>query len=247
MKTPIPSRSGLQLKGKSLLHDGQQKELAAELEAYDFSQGAGPKLRQVLLRGVGVHHAGVLPKYRRIVEDLFQRKLLSICVCTETLAAGINLPARSVVIPTLVKGPPDKKRLIDPSSAHQMFGRAGRPQFDTQRFVFAMAHEDDVKIGRWREKFDAIPEGTKDPGLLKAKKALKRKMPKRRANQQYWTESQFEKLCEAVPANLASRGPLPWRLLVYLLDASPEVDRVRDLISKRLLPLTCLVQSSRFR
>ena len=79
----------------------------------------------MLQRGVGVHHAGVLPKYRRIVEDLFQRKLLSVCVCTETLAAGINLPARSVVLPTLVKGKPGEMKLIDPSSAHQIFGRAG--------------------------------------------------------------------------------------------------------------------------
>ncbi len=61
-----------------------------------------------------------------------------------------------------------------------MFGRAGRPQFDTQGYVFVLAHEDDVKIARWKEKFDRIPEDTKDPGLLKAKKDLKRKMPKRR-------------------------------------------------------------------
>jgi len=223
------------LKGKSLLHDGQQKQLAAQLEQYDWSQGAGPKLKQILYRGVGVHHAGVLPSYRRIVEDLFQRKLLSVCICTETLAAGINLPARSVVLPGLMKGPPDKKRVIDPSSAHQMFGRAGRPQFDTQGFVFVLAHEDDVKILRWREKYDQIPEATKDPGLRKAKKALKKKMPTRRANQQYWNESQFEKLKEAKPAQLTSRGPLPWRLLTYMLDASPEVTPIRTLVGKRLM------------
>ena len=63
-----------------------------------------------------------------------------------------------------------------------MFGRAGRPQFDTQGFVFALAHEDDVKILRWREKYDQIPEDTKDPKLRKAKKALKKKMPKRRSS-----------------------------------------------------------------
>ena len=77
----------------------------------------------------------MLPKYRRVVEELFQRKLLSVCVCTETLAAGINLPARSVVLTTLVKGPFGKEKLIDASTAHQIFGRAGRPQFDTQGFV----------------------------------------------------------------------------------------------------------------
>ncbi len=154
-----------QLKGKRVLSDGQQKRLATELERYDFSDGAGPKLKQLLMRGVGVHHAGVLPKYRRVVEELFQRKLLSVATCTETLAAGINLPARSVVVPSIMKGPPDKKKLIDPSSAHQIFGRAGRPQFDKEGHVFVLAHEDDVKIARWREKYDQIPEDTKDPGL----------------------------------------------------------------------------------
>ncbi|HUG70444.1 MAG TPA: DEAD/DEAH box helicase [Pirellulaceae bacterium] len=224
-----------QLKGKAVLHEGQQKRLLAEMEQYDWSQGAGPKLKQILQRGVGVHHAGVLPKYRRIVEELFQQKLLSVCVCTETLAAGINLPARSVVIPELLKGPPDKKRLIEASAAHQMFGRAGRPQFDTQGHIFALAHEDDVKHLRWKVKYDQIPEDTKDPGLRKAKKALKKKMPKRRSNQQYWTEQQFDQLRNAPSSKLASRGPLPWRLLAYMLDVSPDLGLIRSLIDKRLL------------
>ena len=224
-----------QLKGKRVLSDGQQKRLVAELERYDWSQGAGPKLRQLLMRGVGVHHAGVLPKYRRIVEELFQRKLLSVAICTETLSAGINLPARSVVLPSIIKGPPDKKKLLEPSTAHQIFGRAGRPQFDKQGHVFVLAHEDDVKIARWREKYDQIPEDTKDPGLMKAKKALKKKMPTRRDNEQYWNEAQFSKLCAAPPGKLYSRGPLPWRLLAYMLDASPEVDLIRRLVGKRLM------------
>ncbi len=224
-----------QVKGKKLISDDQQKQLARELERFDWSQGAGPKLRQLLLRGVGVHHAGVLPKYKRIVEDFFQRKLLALTICTETLSAGINLPARSVVVPELLKGPPDKKKLIDPSSAHQIFGRAGRPQFDTQGFVFALAHEDDVKLMRWREKYDSIPEDTKDPQLRKAKKALKKKMPKRRSTEHYWTEAQYDKLRTSPPGKLSSRGALPWRLLAYWLDASPEVDKIRELISRRLL------------
>ena len=223
-----------QLKGKSLLAEGQQKRLADELSRFDWSQGAGPKLKQVLQRGVGVHHAGVLPKYRRIVEELFQQKLLSVCVCTETLAAGINLPARSVVLPTLLKGPPGDMKLIDPSSAHQIFGRAGRPQFDTQGYVFVLAHEDDVKLLRWREKYDQIPETTKDPLLLKAKKDLKRKMPSRRSTEQFWTQQQFEKLVKAPPGKLVSRGPIPWRLLAYMLEASPEIEPIRKVVSKRL-------------
>ena len=155
------------------------------------------------MRGIGVHHAGVLPRYRKIVEELFQEKLLSVCVCTETLAAGINLPARSVVLPTLIKGPRGKLKLIEPSSVHQMFGRAGRPQFDDRGYVFALPHEDDVKILKWKEKYDQIPEDTKDVGLRKAKKALKKKQPKRREGQQYWSEQQFQQLITAPSADMS--------------------------------------------
>lgn len=224
-----------QLKGKSLLGDGQQKQLDAELKQYDWSQGAGPKLKTILLRGVGVHHAGLLAKYKRVVERLFQRKLLTVCVCTETLAAGINLPARSVLLNTLLKGPPGKKKLIDPSSAHQMFGRAGRPQFDTEGHVFSLAHEDDVKIARAKRKMDQIPEDTKDPLLIKKRKQLKKKLPKRRTTVQYWNETQFERLIESPPGNLMSQGNLPWRLLAYLLSFSHEVEPLRRAVRKRLM------------
>lgn len=224
-----------QIKGKSVLHPGQQQALVRELERHDWSQGAGPKLKQLLMRGVGVHHAGVMPHYRRIVEELFQKKLLSLAMCTETLSAGINLPARSVVVPKLLKGPPEKQFLLDSSTAHQIFGRAGRPQFDTRGFVFALAHEDDVKMLRWKEKYDQIPEDTKDPGLLKAKKALKKKMPKRSPTEQYWTEAQFDKLRAAPPGRLMSRGPLPWRWLAYMLEIASEIEPIRRLVGKRLV------------
>lgn len=223
------------LKGKRLLSKGQQDRLVDLLEEHDWSEGAGPKLRQLLLRGVGVHHAGLLPKYRRVVEDLFQRKLLSVCVCTETLAAGINLPARSVVLPTLLKGKYGDMKLIEASAAHQIFGRAGRPQFDKQGYVFVLAHEDDVKIARWREKYDQIPEDTKDLGLLKMKKQLKKKMPTRRSTEQYWNEQQFEKLRMAPPGKLYSKGPLPWRMLAYMLSLSSEVEPIRKFVGSRLM------------
>lgn len=234
-----------QLKGKSLLQSGQQKALVEAVDQWEWSQGVGPKLKPLLLRGVGVHHAGLLPKYRRRVEELFQKKLLSVCVCTETLAAGINLPARSVVLTTLIKGPPGKKRLIDPSAAHQMFGRAGRPQFDSVGYVDALAHEDDVKIARWKVQYDQIPENTKDPNLIKAKKKLKKKAPTRRSTEQYWNEDQFNKLIAAPPAKLASRGELPWRLLAYLLEISPDVDRLRDFVRRRMLEPKPLEQNLR--
>ncbi|MBX3440263.1 MAG: DEAD/DEAH box helicase, partial [Planctomycetaceae bacterium] len=224
-----------QLKGKAMLQDGQRQRLLDAIEDQDWKSGAGPKLKPILLRGVGVHHAGMLPKYRRRVEELFQQKLLSVCVCTETLAAGINLPARSVVLTTLMKGPPGDQKLIDASSAHQMFGRAGRPQFDDRGYVYVLAHEDDVKIARWKAQYDQIPEDTKDPNLIRAKKNLKRKMPTRRATQQYWNEQQFQKLIAAPPGKLSSRGALPWRLLAYLLEISPDVERLRTFVGKRML------------
>jgi superfamily II DNA/RNA helicase len=223
------------LKGLQLLSGDQRPRLMAEVDRLDWTQGVGPKLVQMLRRGVGVHHAGLLPKYRRVVEDLFQKKLLAVAVCTETLASGINLPARSVVLTSLVKGPPGKQKLIDPSTAHQIFGRAGRPQYDNQGFVFALAHEDDVKILRWKEKYDQIPENTKDPKLLRAKKDLKRKKPTRRETVTYWSEAQFTQLKGAPPGKLYSKGPLPWRLLAYLLRISPEVAKIRSVIRKRLM------------
>ncbi len=234
-----------QLKGKSLLAEGQQKQLAEVIDKWDWNRGIGPKLRPLLMRGVAVHHAGLLPRYRRRVEELFQKKLLSVCVCTETLAAGINLPARSVVLTTLVKGPPGKKKLIDSSTAHQIFGRAGRPQFDKVGYVFSLAHEDDVKIARWKRQYDQIPENTKDPNLIRAKKNLKRKAPTRRSTEQYWNEDQFRKLIAAPPGKLASRGELPWRLLAYLLQISPDVDRLRDFVRRRMLEPKWLEQAQK--
>jgi len=224
-----------QLKGKRLLADGQQKLLQTEIDQIDWSIGAGGKLKQILLRGVGIHHAGLLPKYRRVIEKLFQKKLLSICVCTETLAAGINLPARSVVMVSLLKGPPGALKVIEASAAHQMFGRAGRPQFDSRGYVFAVAHEDDVRMFRWQQKYDEIPEDTKDPMLLRAKKNLKKKMPRRRDGQQYWTERQFQGLRDAPPAKLASRGRFPWRLMAYLIRKSGTVIALQDAVRRRLL------------
>ena len=223
-------------KGKRILGGDQQKQLAAELDRYDLVGRRGTET-QATADGaaVGVHHAGVVAEVSPHRRGAFSAEAADDLRCTETLSAGINLPARSVVVPSLLKGPPEKQRLIAPSSAHQIFGRAGRPHFDSQFHVFALAHEDDVKIARWREKYDQIPEDKKDPGLMKAKKQLKKKMHTRRANVQYSTEAHYRKLCAAPPANLHSRGPLPWRLLAYMLDASPEVELIRQLVGKRLM------------
>jgi len=236
-----------QIRGRDLISAEQQKTITKILDEHDWKDGAGPALRQLLIRGVGIHHAGILPKYRRIVEDLFQQKLLSVCLCTETLAAGINLPARSVVLPSIIKGKPGEKKLIESSSAHQIFGRAGRPQYDTQGFVFALAHEDDVKIARWKAKYDQIPEDTKDPKLREMKKKMKKKAPTRRSTEQYWSEEQFWKLKDMPPGRLASRGTIPWRLLAHVISlqcqsppagmttAMADIEPIRKMIGRRLM------------
>lgn len=223
------------LKGLSLIGNRQRQEIEAYLEEHkeDFAEGVGPKLKQMLLRGVGVHHAGVLPRHKLHVEALFGRKLVPYVCCTETLAAGINLPARSVVLTTLLKGKHGEKTLIPASSAHQMFGRAGRPQFDTQGHVYAVAHDDDVKINKWRKKYDQIPAQTKDPGLLRIKKELERKRPTRRKTEQYWSEGQFKTLIAAGPAKLYSRGMIPYSVLIFLLTQTGTLRAAREFIVKR--------------
>ncbi len=223
------------LKGLSVIDADTRKTIESELETRgdDLKEGVGPKLRQMLIRGVGVHHAGVLPKHKEIVEDLFQQKLIPFVICTETLAAGINLPARSVVLSTLLKGKPREKKLIPPAAAHQMFGRAGRPQFDTQGYVFALAHEDDVKIHKWKLKFDQLDPRSKDLGIMKARKELERKRPSRRKTEQYWAQGQFKQLIEAGPAKLHSRSMIPYSVLIFLLTKTGTLKQTREFISRR--------------
>ncbi|MBQ15840.1 MAG: helicase [Planctomycetaceae bacterium] len=223
------------LKGKKLIDENQQAELAESVNSFDWGPGGGRKLKPLLLRGVGVHHAGILPRYKRLVEALFGRRLLAVVMCTETLAAGVNLPARSVILTELLKGPPGKKTVIEPSRAHQMFGRAGRPQFDDRGDVYVMAHEDDVRIARFNERLATIPEKTGDPKLIQARKKMLKKRPTRSQKKQYWNEKQFQRLIASPPGNLSSQGDIPWRLLAYLLTVSPCVDRLRSFLDKRLL------------
>jgi superfamily II DNA/RNA helicase len=221
------------LKGLKLIGPEIRSAIEQRLEPEMFKDGIGPKLRQMLIRGVGVHHAGVLPKYKEVIENLFLKKLVPFVVCTETLAAGINLPARAVVIRSLVKGPRGQEKLIPPSAAHQMFGRAGRPQFDSRGYVYALAHEDDVRIAKWKKKYEALDPTSKDPGIMRARKDLERKKPSRRRTAQYWTAGQFNTLIEAGPGKLASRTMVPYHVLLYLLHRLPALADLRDFLRKR--------------
>ncbi len=223
------------LKGVGLIGQTARAQIETHLDERkaDFVEGIGPKLRQMLIRGVGVHHAGVLPKHKEVVEALFLRKLIPFVVCTETLAAGINLPARSVVLNELLKGKRGEKKLIFASAAHQMFGRAGRPQFDKQGYVYAMAHEDDARIAKWKKKYEQIDAGSKDPGVMRMRKELERKRPTRRSTEQYWTEGQFQTLIKAGPAKLASRSMIPYSVLTFLLTRDGSLRDVRSFLSRR--------------
>jgi len=223
------------LKGLPIVTNEAKKRIEAVLATREdeLREGVGPKLRQMLLRGVGVHHAGVLPRHKILVEELFEQKLAPFVVCTETLAAGINLPARSVVFSTLLKGKRGDKKLVPASTAHQMFGRAGRPQFDTRGYVYVVAHDDDVKINKWRKRYEQIDPNSKDPGILRARKELERKRPTRRKNEQYWSEGQLKSLIEAGPAKLFSRSMIPYSVLIYLLARTGELREIREFLSRR--------------
>ncbi|MBL8694752.1 MAG: DEAD/DEAH box helicase [Planctomycetes bacterium] len=228
------------LKGLRLATADQRQRAETRMDELlspaEWKQGAGPKLRQMLGRGVGVHHAGILPKFKDVVETLFLEKLLPFVACTETLAAGVNLPARSVVLTTLLHGKPGSRKLISSASAHQMFGRAGRPQFDTEGFVFAMAHEDDVRIAKWRKRMEQLDAAGKDPNVLRMRKDLERKKPARRTTEQYWSEGQLKSLVAAGPAKLASRGMIPYRMLLWLLQRTDDLREVRGFLSRRFAP-----------
>ncbi|MBW7904205.1 MAG: DEAD/DEAH box helicase [Phycisphaerae bacterium] len=223
------------LKGLDLIGGPARAQIEEHLNQKrdDLAEGVGPKLRQMLLRGVGVHHAGVLPKHKHIVEELFLRKLVPFVICTETLAAGINLPARSVVLSTLLKGPRTERTLVAPATAHQIFGRAGRPQFDRQGYVYAVAHDDDVKINKWKKRYEQIDPKSKDPGVMRMRKEMERKRPTRRKTETYWTEGQFKSLIAAGPAKLFSRSMIPYQVLVFMLTRTGTLQEVRHFLRRR--------------
>jgi len=141
------------------------------------------------------------------------------------------------VLRTLLTGKPREKKLIPASAAHQMFGRAGRPQFDTQGYVYAVAHDDDVKIAKWRRKYEQLDPNSKDPGILRARKELERKRPTRRSTEQYWSEGQFRTLIAAGPAKLFSRSMIPYSVLIFLLTRSGSLADVRRFLETRFTSL----------
>ena len=176
--------------------DGRD-EIAEALGAFRFSAGFGQTLSRLVRSGIGVHHAGMLPKYRRLVEQLAQRGLLRVICGTDTLGVGINVPIRTVVITALTKYDGERMRRLSAREFHQIAGRAGRAGYDTEGDVIALAPEFEVENARAAAKAAAKAAGGK-----KAKPAKKKSPPQGFVA---WSEQTLDKLVAADPEPLVSR------------------------------------------
>ncbi len=122
----------------------EKAKVEALCEEALLPSGCSKELRPLLTHGIGIHHAGILPRYKQLVEQLALERLIKFVVSTETIAAGINLPARTVVFPALRKFVKQQARLVTAAEYHQMAGRAGRPQFDDKGLAITLAPEEIV-------------------------------------------------------------------------------------------------------
>ncbi|MDO8120129.1 DUF3516 domain-containing protein [Isoptericola sp. b490] len=171
----------------------QRDAISAELADFRFGTGFGTTLSRFLRHGVGVHHAGMLPRYRRVVERLTQRGLLTVVCGTDTLGVGINVPIRTVVLTSLVKYDGQRMRHLSAREFHQVAGRAGRAGYDTSGEVLVLAPEHVI------ENRVALAKAGDDP--KKVKKIVRKKAP---AGQVNWTEQTFERLRDSDPEPLTS-------------------------------------------
>lgn len=168
--------------------------------------GMSEEFERLLHHGIGVHHAGVLPSYRRLVEELTVDRLLKVVVTTETIAAGINLPAKRCVFPSLRKVIKRKKRLLHPAEYHQMAGRAGRPQYDDEGIAITLAPEEVIQEFR-KEIKDLKKRGnhTLDESKIKKKHYNKAKTDARAKEDITWDPEVHQQLVEGEPAALQSK------------------------------------------
>jgi superfamily II RNA helicase len=126
-----------------------ERDLIAEtIGAFRFSAGFGKVLSRLVRHGIGVHHAGMLPKYRRLVEQLAQAGLLKVICGTDTLGVGINVPIRTVVFAALSKYDGVRQRQLQAREFHQIAGRAGRAGFDTAGTIVVQAPDHEVENAR---------------------------------------------------------------------------------------------------
>ena len=148
--------------------------------------------------GIGVHHAGMLPKYRRLVEQLAQAGLLTVICGTDTLGVGINVPIRTVLFSGLAKFDGNRQRVLRTREFLQIAGRAGRAGFDTAGYVVVQAPEHVIDNERAKAKAEAKNAA---PGA-NAKRKSKAQLKKPPEGTVVWTEQTFDKLVAGVPEQL---------------------------------------------
>ena len=172
----------------------EKEAIRAEIGAFRFRTGFGTTLSRLVRHGIGVHHAGMLPRYRRLVERLTQAGLLKVVSGTDTLGVGINVPIRTVLLSGLAKYDGRRTRLLQAREFHQIAGRAGRAGFDTLGYVLAQAPEHEIDNAR------ALAKAGDDP--KKRRKVVRRKPVEGSVG---WSRATFERLVTAAPEPLRSR------------------------------------------
>ncbi|WP_260634870.1 DEAD/DEAH box helicase [Streptomyces angustmyceticus] len=184
-----------------------EKDQIAELIGnFRFTTKFGRNLSRYVRHGIGVHHAGMLPKYRRLVEKLAQAGLLKVICGTDTLGVGVNVPIRTVLFTALTKYDGSRVRTLRAREFHQIAGRAGRAGFDTAGFVVAQAPEHVV------ENEKALAKAGDDP--KKRRKVVRKKAPEGFVN---WGENTFEKLIASDPEPLNSRFRVTHAMLLSVI------------------------------
>ncbi len=185
----------------------EEKNAVAEaIQGFRFTSPYGPAVRRWLKQGIGLHHAGLLPKYRVLVEQLSQRGLLKVICGTDTLGVGINVPIRTVLFTRLCKFDGQKTAVLSARDFHQIAGRAGRKGFDERGFVVAQAPEHVIENRKLEEKAKG------------GKKVVKRKPPEH--NFANWDLQTFKRLMGAPPERLASRFQVSHGMLLNVLSRS---------------------------
>jgi superfamily II RNA helicase len=179
------------LVGLGLVSRRQRDEIAELIGDFRFAKGFGRTLSRLVRAGIGVHHAGMLPRYRRLVERLAQAGLLAVICGTDTLGVGINVPIRTVLITALAKYDGHRSRLLSAREFHQIAGRAGRAGFDTDGYVVVLAPEHAIENAKAEAKAAADPS--------RKRKVVRRKAPE---GQIGWTEQTFDRLVAAEPEPL---------------------------------------------
>ena len=184
--------------------DEEKAKIEALCDEALLPSGCAKELRPLLAHGIGIHHAGILPRYKQLVEQLALDRLIKFVVSTETIAAGINLPARTVVFPSLRKFIKQQVRLVTAAEYHQMAGRAGRPQFDDRGLAITLAPEEIVSELK-KELKDAAKRPAYDEGKVKKSVYNRAKSDAQRKGDIVWTPEIHAELVKGEPAELRSK------------------------------------------